>query len=133
MQNFSMIKGLNRVNNLYFKSILFFSIFFPTSLALAANATPKTISEVFYAFAVGNLAGLIPTLIMIAFVTFLVGVAMYARAGENEEMKAKGRSIMVYGIIVLFVMSTVWGFVRIISRSFIGEEFEIPNRLPPLL
>lgn len=122
--------------NLIYKNyyrVIFLTLVLLPILTFAQNKTPKTISEIFYDFAIGNLAGWIPTLIMIAFVTFLSGVVMYARAGENEEMRAKGRSIMVYGIVVLFFMSTIWGFVRIVTQSFFGTDPEITNYLPPLL
>ena len=76
------------------------------------------------------MSGLIPTLIAVGLVTFLAGVTKFVSAGDNEEKRAAGRSVMVYGIIVLFVMMSMWGFVRILTQSFFGTDPEISNYLP---
>lgn len=93
---------------------------------------PNTIGDIFQGFSEGNLAGLIPTLVAVGLITFLAGVVRFVGAGDNEEKRSEGQKVMVFGIIVLFVMMTYWGFVGFFTKSFLGESPAIPNYLPPL-
>ncbi|MEI6478781.1 MAG: hypothetical protein WCO18_00665 [bacterium] len=63
---------------------------------------------------------LIPLIIGIAVLVFLWGLVQYVTAGADEEKKAAARGIIIYGIIIIFVMTAVWGFVRILSTTFFG-------------
>ena len=68
-----------------------------------------------------------PFLFGLAGVVFIVGVVNYVRAGDNEEKRGQGRDLMWFGIIALFVMITVWGFVNILSKSIFGRDSQLPN------
>jgi len=92
--------------------------------------SPSTVNDVFFSFAWGNIKGFIPALIAVALVTFFVGVIKYIKAGDNEEQRQNGRSVMIYGLIVLFIMVSFWGFVSILFKSFFPGEVGIPNYLP---
>lgn len=118
------------------KKLFSFIIIILPSIALAVDSgyvppnSPRTVNDIFYSFAYGNLKGLIPTLIAVALVVFFSGVAKFAGAGDNEEKRQAGRSMMVYGVIVLFVMFSFWGFVNILTQSFFKTDAKIPNYLP---
>ena len=43
--------------------------------------------------------------------SLLWGLAKYILAAGNEESKASGKTIMIGGIVALFVMTSVWGLV----------------------
>ena len=46
---------------------------------------------------------------------------------DNEEAKkAKGRSFMIWGIIALTVMISIWGLVRILTGTF-NIDFTVPQ------
>jgi Flp pilus assembly pilin Flp len=92
--------------------------------------TPETVNDIFFSFAWGNMKGFIPALIAIALVTFLTGVVKYIKGGDNEESRESGRTMMVYGIIVLFVMVAFWGIVQIVVGTFFSGDVSIPNYLP---
>src|SRR3989344_8302108 len=49
--------------------------------------------------------------IAIGLITFLWGVVQYITAGADEEKRGAARNMMLYGIIGLFVMVSVWGLV----------------------
>src|SRR5438045_2259311 len=59
---------------------------------------------------------LVPFAIGLGLVVFLFGVVRYVTSGAGEE-KAAARSLMIYGIIALFVAVSVWGLVRFIQES----------------
>lgn len=61
---------------------------------------------------------LIPLAFTCALLFFFWGVAKYIRSAGNE--KEEGKKIMVWGVVALFVMSTIWGLV-----AFIGGEFNL--------
>lgn len=119
-----------------FKLLLITSIVFLPHAVLAAvdcTARPRTVSDIFTCFSLGNMEGLIPALLLIAVVTFMAGVLKFVGAGDNEEKRQAGRQVMVFGIVVLFVMVTYWGFVTLATNTFFAEEKGIPNYLPKLL
>ena len=101
-----------------------------------AGGTPQTINQIFLNFAVFNMVKFVPALILVGLVTFLAGVVSFVNAGDNEEKRAAGRSVMVYGIIVLFVMISLWGLVSILTQSFFTGSYSkptLPNYLPDII
>lgn len=65
---------------------------------------------------------LIPLVISIALILFLIGIVQFVTAGGDEEKRAAARGMIIFGIIALFVMVSVWGFVNILSRTFFGNQ-----------
>ena len=66
----------------------------------------------------GLLNGLLPVLVAFGVVVFLLGVLKYIRASDNPEQRTEGRALMVYGIIAIFVMVSMWGLVNVIVDVF---------------
>jgi hypothetical protein len=60
---------------------------------------------------------LIPLAIALALVVFLWGMLRFIYAAGNEQAIADGRRLMVWGIIVLFVMVSVWGLVALLNNT----------------
>ncbi len=61
----------------------------------------------------------VPVLFAVAFVVFIFGIFQYfILAGGDEEKRANGRSLMLYGIIGFFLMVSVWGLVNILVGTF---------------
>ena len=115
------------------KTLLTFVTLLSPAIAFAdIPKTPRTANDIFTGFSVSNLSGLIPVLILVGVVTFLSGILKYLGAGDNEEKRAAGRQVMMFGIVVLFVMVSYWGFVNILTNSFFGKTYGIPNYLPAL-
>lgn len=73
------------------------------------------------------LGAIIPIVIAVAVVIFLIGVLNYVRAGADEDDKKKqARGLMIFGIIALFVMVSVWGLVNVLSGT-LDLDTEAPN------
>lgn len=64
----------------------------------------------------GMMEAVIPILFSIAVIVFVWGVFRYVIA-EGEE-KQVGKNVMIYGIIGLFVMVSVWGLVNVVYNTF---------------
>lgn len=82
-------------------------------MALAAQDVESLIDKI-----LGIINLVIPLLIAVAVVIFLVGVVKYITAGASEESRKEARSVMLYGIIGLFVMVAVWGLVNVLVETF---------------
>lgn len=60
----------------------------------------------------------IPRLLFaLALAYFLYGVFSYVSTGADEKKRTEARSTIIYGIIILFVMSSVWGLVRFVQTA----------------
>ena len=57
-------------------------------------------------------------LIALAVVFFLVGIVRFMFSAGDVEKRKEGRTMMIYGIIGLFVMVSVWGLVSLLSNTF---------------
>lgn len=57
--------------------------------------------------------GVIPLLYAIAFLFFLFGVARFFFS-DSEENREKGKKFALWGIIAFFVLSSVWGIVKLL-------------------
>jgi hypothetical protein len=75
---------------------------------------------------------LIPLVIGIGVLVFLWGLVGYVTAGGDEEKRKNARSLMIYGIIVLFVMVSVWGLVRILVTTFGTDQTNGPPVIPQI-
>lgn len=71
-------------------------------------------------------SAVVPFIFALALVYFLIGVLKYINAGESEEKAKEGRNVMIYGIIALFVMVSVFGIVQILTNTF-GFGFLVPQ------
>lgn len=83
----------------------------------------STISEIL--LVVKNIIDIATFIVVaLALLYFLWGMAKYIlTAGDDKD---KGRDMMVYGIIALFVMVSVWGLVRVLARTFGTESGGAP-------
>ena len=67
---------------------------------------------------IGNLISQItPVLVGLALLYFFWGLAKYVLSAGDEDSKAEGRNIMIWGIIALFVMVSVWGLVQVVAST----------------
>ncbi len=62
----------------------------------------------------------VPLIFAIALVAFLWGVFQYFFSGAEKKEEAK--DFLLYGIIGLFIMVSVWGLVRILTGTFLLEN-----------
>lgn len=69
------------------------------------------------------------TLTGLAIVAFLWNVLMFFIHSKNEEKKSQAKKFMVYGIITIAVLVSVWGLVGLISET-LGTESSL--NLPDL-
>lgn len=60
----------------------------------------------------------IPLIIGVAGLIFMIGVIKYVTAGDDAAGREGARNMMVWGIVALFVMISVWGLVNLLVGTF---------------
>ncbi len=73
----------------------------------------------------GIMGSLIPVIIGLALLAFLWGLFGYLKASGDDTALAKARGTMIYGVIILFVMVSIWGLVRVLQRTTGLENSEV--------
>ncbi|OGG78021.1 hypothetical protein A3A36_00945 [Candidatus Kaiserbacteria bacterium RIFCSPLOWO2_01_FULL_52_12b] len=102
------------------KKALTFSSFALTAFAvpLVSLAAVNNLSDAgsFIINTINNV--LVPVLFAIAFIVFLWGAFYVFILGANsEEVKEKGKNLMLWGLIGFFVMVSIWGLVNILTGT----------------
>lgn len=88
------------------------------ALPLVSFAAVSNLSDVgsFIINTINNV--LVPVLFAVAFIVFLWGAFDTFILGANsEEVKEKGKNLMLWGLIGFFVMVSIWGLVNILTGS----------------
>jgi len=75
----------------------------------------------------------IPLIFALAVVVFVWGVVQFLILGASEEAKrAQGKQLMIWGIIGLAVMLSIWGLVSIVGGTFNLNTNVLPQVRPNL-
>jgi len=99
--------------NKYFFFGTFIAMMIPHA-AFAAIATFRDLIQQFILI-MGNTMSL---LFAFAFAGFFWGVFSFVLNGDDEKKRSEGKKWMMWSIIALFVMLTVWGIVGVLVNSF---------------
>jgi len=86
-------------------------------LAMAQTFAPSQGVSGLFSFASTLLNRLVPLLIAIAVVYFIWQVFQYTIAGD-EDKKKEAKTGMIWGIVGIFVMVSIWGLVAILQSTF---------------
>lgn len=73
----------------------------------------------------------IPLIFAAAIALFVFGVVQYVINGDEAEKKAQGKSFMIWGIVAITVMVSVWGLVAILGNTFNLNTNALPYVQPP--
>ncbi len=98
-----------------------------SAFALPALALAQAVRDAntLFSKATNILNAIIPIVISLAVVVFIIGIFRYIIAGD-EESKKGAKSLILYGIIGIFVMISVYGLVRVLVNTF-GLEKQLDN------
>jgi hypothetical protein len=76
---------------------------------------------------------IIPLLLAVGVLGFFFGVVRYIFSAGNPDARAEGAKYMIYGIVALFVMVSVWGLVAILQHTIFGSGFyAAPSTIPQI-
>ncbi len=113
-------------------SISFFGLSFATVSATITSGS-ETFASLVNAFTNGVISALSGLFLALGVIAFLYGVVEYiwARRKGDEKALADGNKFMVWGLVALFVMFSVYGIINLAqSILFQGKDvgtISIPN------
>lgn len=58
----------------------------------------------------------IPVLIAMALLLFIWGLIKFVFAGGDDDSRNEGKKLMIWGVITLFVIVSVWGIVALLNQ-----------------
>lgn len=71
-----------------------------------------------FVMVVGNIVNLlVPLVSTLAIVFFFYGLAKYVLNAGDEEKKAEGKNIMIWGVLAMFVLVTIWGIIGFLQKT----------------
>lgn len=73
---------------------------------------------------------IIPLIISVGVLFFIYGVVKFMLNSENENEREKGKQFMIWGIIGLTVIVSVWGLVSLVGGSFGLDTSKAPQVTP---
>ena len=116
------------------KKVLFgLAVGFSPLLAMAQTYQTTSGIAGLFALATYFLNLLVPLLIGVAVVYFIWQVFNYTIAGD-EEKKKNAKTGIIWGIVGIFIMVSIWGLVGILQSTFntSGARSTIGNPIPTL-
>jgi len=94
------------------------ALFTLSALPVLAQSAPTLGNIQVLAQSIGSIVNtLLPIVVAIALLGFFWGLAKFIFAAGDESKKEEGKRVMVWGVIALFVMVSVWGLVFFIGNA----------------
>jgi len=73
-------------------------------------------------------ARIIPLMAAVAFLAFVLGVAKYIKSAGSEKDSKDSKNLLIWGIVGLFVMVTIWGIVAFLQSELgFGSGVIVPQ------
>jgi len=70
---------------------------------------------------------IVPILLTLALIYFMWGLVKYIMSAGDEKARGDGKYMMIWGIIALFVMVSVWGLVASLQGIVGVDSQSAPN------
>lgn len=89
--------------------------------ALAPTGSPSDFKD--FVCYVNNFIGLLtPLLVAVSLLVFFWGIARFILASGDEKKVEEGKKLLIWGTIGLFVVTSLWGILQILSGSLFGAS-----------
>ena len=102
-----------------FKKLIPFILLFVLPSAL--YAAPATLKDLFLLIT-GLFNAIIPVIVALALLVFFWGVSKLILYADNEQKRREGINTIVWGLVALFVIVSVWGLVFVFTQTFFGTS-----------
>ena len=102
------------------KYIIFTSVVLLPQIVMAAPAENTFAGVLQYLLRVLE-SIILPLLIGLTVVFFLWGLLKYVGSGADEKTREEGKNVMVYGVVSLFVIVSVWGLINFLVYSIFED------------
>ena len=99
------------------KGIIYTLLAFAPVLTFAQNANTQVLTDI-VSFIANTVRSLIPIMFGLAVVYFFWGLITYLRAAGDPKKAGEGKTIMIYGVIAIAVMASIFGLVAWLQGIF---------------
>ncbi len=111
-----LIYRLNTMPYLLTMIFLFACAFFPSLSYAAINSLQDLV------IASGSLVGLlIPVAFSLAVLFFFWGLGKFIFYAGSDVQRAEGKQIMIWGVVALFVMASIWGIINFFQGEILSD------------
>lgn len=115
--------------------LLFFVLVFPLSAsALTCTAGNTDLSSPanqnfggIVCFVLGYVNQILVLLVAGSLLAFVWGVAKFILASGDEKKIEEGKTLMIWGVIALFVMVSIWGIIQLFYSDIFGGSIGVPT------
>lgn len=76
------------------------------------------------------ISSLIPFLLSLMLLVFFWGLAKFILHADDARARSEGRQIMIWGVVGLFVATSLFGILQYLSSNFSFGIINIPPQLP---
>jgi hypothetical protein len=111
------------------KKVIYALMSFGPVLAMAQNSPEDTTEGIgSLVSGIGDVIGkVIPVLFALAIVFFFWGLIQFIRGAHDPKAREEGKSIMIYGVIAIFVMVSIYGLVGWLQNTLGVNPSETPD------
>ena len=81
---------------------------------------------------IGIVNAVTPVLVGVAILTFFYGIVLYIYASGDAKGHARGREIIIWGLVALFVLFSLWGIIELMCVSLFSSYCGAINTPSPL-
>lgn len=94
---------------------------------------PQNFSDLILRFFVPLINITLPVLVALALVVFFKGLVAFISKAGDAKSHAEGRNLMIWGLVALFVMVSIFGILRMFYSDFRFRNPNNPGGFLPLL
>jgi hypothetical protein len=73
------------------------------------------------------IAAVIPIAFALAILFFFWGIAKFIYFADNEQKRKEGKNILIWGVIAIFILVSIWGIVALLKDTFLGAPPCVPG------
>src|SRR3989344_1091105 len=97
--------------------LFLFSFLYTYRVSAQIPSGPKTIGDILSSVW-EIITAFIPVAFGVAVVFFFFGIAKFVLHAGDDRARTEGKQIMLWGILALFVISSIWGIVFLLANFF---------------
>lgn len=97
-----------------------FAVTLTLTIPLVTHAAPRSYADL-VSYLIGIINGIVGVLVLAALVIYLFALA-FSLMGTDEHSKERSKTLFLWGIIILFVMVSLWSIAFLIRSTFFPDN-----------
>jgi len=88
---------------------------------------PTNLSSLITSYVIPLINLAVAVLAAAALAIFMWGIVRYIMSSGSSSEKTNSRGMMIWGLVALVVLVSVWGIVRVVADAFFGAATTVSN------